>query len=124
MSFEALTFQLPLPDRRLSPNARNHWALKARMVKAARGAARLEAVRVLDGRTPPRWGKAKFRPAVFLAPKNRQPDPDNLLASLKSYIDGLADAGIVANDRDLWPERPTFSRVEKFPRIEITITPE
>ena len=124
MSSEALTFQLPLPDRRLSPNARSHWAIKARMVKAARGAARVEALRVLDGRPAPRWGRATLQPAVFLGPKNRQPDPDNLLASLKSYIDGLADAGIVANDKDLWPERPTFSRVTKFPRIEITILPE
>ena len=124
MSFEALTFQLTLPDRRLSPNARHHWSVKAPVAKAARAAARREAERVLDGRPAPRWTKAGLRPVVFLGPTNRQPDPDNLLASLKAYIDGLADAGIVVNDRDLWPERPTFIRVTKFPRIEITITPE
>ena len=62
------------------------------MVKAARGAARVEALRVLAGRPAPRWGRATLQPAVFLGPTNRQPDPDNLLASLKSYIDGLADA--------------------------------
>jgi hypothetical protein len=124
MSFEGLTFQLPLPDRRLSPNARTCRAVKWQAVKAARAAARIEAVRVLEGCPPPRWGKAKLHPAVFLGPRNRQPDPDNLIASLKSYIDGLADAGIVRNDKDLWPARPTFTRVEKFPRIEITIIPE
>lgn len=59
---------------------------------------------------------------LFLGPRNKQPDPDNIIASLKAYIDGLADAGIVANDKNLWPERPAIQRVERLPRVEITIT--
>lgn len=59
---------------------------------------------------------------LFLGPRNKQPDPDNIIASLKAYIDGLADAGIVANDKNLWPERPEIRRVERLARVEIKIT--
>ncbi len=122
----ALTFQLPLPDRALSPNSRNHWAVKSKAVKAARATAKEEAGRVLsDARMDaPRWKVARMDVVVFLGPRNKQPDPDNLIASLKPYIDGLADAGIVENDKNLWPERPEIRRVERLPRIEITITEE
>lgn len=119
----ALTFQLPMPDSRLSPNSRNHWAVKSKVVKASRLAAAEEARRVLSDNQmePPRWEKASMGVVLFLGPRNKQPDPDNLIASLKPYIDGLADAGIVANDKNLWPDRPEIRRVERLPRVEITI---
>ena len=72
---------------------------------------------------PPRWLKAKMSVTLF-HPTARTPDPTNLMASLKAYEDGFADAGIVANDRGLWPERPKFERTTRMPRIEITITEE
>ena len=122
----ALTFQLPLADRSLSPNARPHWAVKAKAKKLARALASKEAGRVLcEARMePPRWCKAGMKAVFFLLPKQQQPDPDNIMAMLKPYIDGLADAGIVANDKNLWPERPEVRRVERLPRVEITITEE
>jgi hypothetical protein len=46
------------------------------------------------------------------------------MASLKAAEDGIADAGIIVNDRALWPERPVFDKDAKRPRIEITITRE
>jgi len=121
----ALTFELPIPGPALSPNARGHWAVKAAAVKAARAAARGEAVRVLDsaGLRAPRWEKARYRAMLFHVGA-RTPDPDNFLASLKAYLDGLADVGIVANDRGLWPERPEYRQVAIMPRVEITIEPE
>ena len=120
----SLTFQLPIPDSVLSPNARPHWSVKSKAVKAARKLAFIEARRVLSdlGIEPPRWVKAKERTVLFLTAKMNQPDPDNFMAMLKPYRDGLADAGIVANDKNLWPERPEIVRVERLPRIEITIT--
>lgn len=124
MNVDSLTFQLPLPDRALSPNSRNHWAVKSKAVKAARKTAAEEARRVLsDARMDaPRWKVATMSVVLFLGPRNKQPDPDNIIASLKAYIDGLADAGIVANDKNLWPELPAIRRVERLPRVEITIT--
>jgi len=71
----------------------------------------------------PKWIKARMSVQAFF--KTRlYPDPTNLMASLKAAEDGIADAGIVANDRGLWPERPTFATDKENPRIEITITEE
>ena len=54
----------------------------------------------------------------------RTPDPGNFMSSLKACEDGIEDAGIIANDRGLWPERPEFFKDAGNPRIEITITQE
>lgn len=126
MSRSSLTFQLPIPDKCLSPNARTHRAVRWKAVKAARTAARKEAGRVLKDAQmdPPRWAKVRIQAAVFLSGRMKETDPDNLIASLKAYQDGLADAGIIANDKGAWPERPTFQRVERMPRVEITVTSE
>lgn len=124
MELTRLTLQLPLPSPVLSPNTRSHWAVKAKAVKAARTAAFLESKRVLEGRTAPRWKKARITAAFFLAGRRKTPDPDNAIAALKAYQDGAADAGIVENDRVLWPGRPSFTFVERMPRVEITIEPE
>ena len=41
-------------------------------------------------------------------------DTDNLIASLKAHCDGLADAGIVANDRGfVWAADPITRAVDK-----------
>lgn len=51
-------------------------------------------------------------------------DPGNLMASLKAYEDGFQDAGIVKNDKELWPLRPVIITKSKNPGLTITITPE
>ena len=69
---------------------------------------------------PPRWVKARYWVTVFhVSPQVR--DFDNVTAAIKGYIDGMADAGVIKNDRDLYPERPRRERVERMPRIEISI---
>lgn len=109
----------------LSSNAQTiHWAVKAKAVKAARTAAKKEAERVLEGAPPPRWEKAKLVVTFFLLPKHRGQDPTNAIYSLKAYIDGLEDAGIVKNDRGLFPERPRFVKTDRMPRVELEITNE
>lgn len=123
MNSEPLSFELPIPDRALSPNARGHWARIAPIIKAHRTTAKIEALRVLEGRVAPRWGRARLNVMLFHLTK-RTPDPDNFIASLKPYLDGLADAGIVANDRGLWPERPIFFQCDRLPHVRLTITPE
>lgn len=122
----SLTLQLPLPARQLSPNARVHWSGKRRAVKEARAAAREESRRVMGDagmRSAPRWEKATYR-CVFFLPDARKRDADNLMASLKSYLDGIADAGVVVNDSGLWPERPEMRVDRRMPRVEITLTKE
>ena len=119
----SITIILPLPARKLSPNARVHWAEKAKLTRAARKVAHLAALEVLNLRRPPGWLKARLEVKAFFKTRNF-PDPDNLTASMKSSIDGIADAGIILDDKALWPERPTFEKDASNPRIELTITSE
>jgi hypothetical protein len=120
---QSITIILPLPARKLSPNARTHWAEKAKLTRSARKVAYFAALEALNLRRPPGWLKARLEVRAFFKTRNF-PDPDNLTASMKSSIDGIADAGIIVNDRALWPERPVF-RVDKMnPRVELTISAE
>lgn len=80
---------LPWPSTDLSPNARVHWARKAKAVRSARAEAYLLAKQEL--REP-----ATFQDPVvhltFCPPDRRRRDWDNMLAGLKSHLDGLSDA--------------------------------
>ena len=119
----SITIVIQLPPHAVKPNARSHWRVKAKAVKRYRRDAWGAVVVALKGAQAPMWLKAKAHISAFY-PTLQRPDPDNLVSSLKAVFDGLADAGIVANDRDLWPERPTISKDKNNPRIEITITEE
>ena len=119
----SITIILPLPARKLSPNARTHWAEKSKLVRASRKRALYASIEALQGRRPPGWVKAKMEVKAFFKTRNF-PDPGNFMASLKSSEDGIADSGIINNDKALWPERPVFEKDSSNPRIEITITVE
>jgi len=122
-AMNSITITIPLPPHAVKPNTRCHWRAKATAVKRYRRQAWAAAMGALQGATPPMWVKAKAHICAFY-PTLQRPDPDNLVSSCKSVFDGFADAGIIANDRDLWPERPTISKDKENPRIEITITEE
>lgn len=84
---------LPWPPRVLSPNSRPpHWAVLAKAKRAYRLACHAEAMAA-------GWRKGAFAPAdrlhvrlVFVPPDRRRRDMDNLIASAKAGLDGLADA--------------------------------
>jgi len=119
----SITIRLPHPPRAVKQNARSHWRAKAAAVKKYRKAGWAAAMAALQGQTPPRWVKARMEVKAYFKTM-AFPDPANFMASLKAAEDGMEDAGIVQNDRGLWPERPTFAKDAENPRIEITITPE
>ena len=98
------TVFLPLPSPGLFPNFRGHWRIRHRETKLARRMACIEAKKALGAEWPPRWVTASLL-VRFSLPSLRH-DPTNLMRSLKAYEDGLQDAGIIQNDRGLWPERP------------------
>jgi Holliday junction resolvase RusA-like endonuclease len=53
-----------------------------------------------------------------------RPDGDDLGAWFKAYIDGMADAGVVANDREIrWAADTINSDRGQVRRVEITIRP-
>lgn len=87
-----LTFTIPWPNRLLSPNVPGHWAAKARAKKAYRTACK-RVVDAVDGLMPPMPPDGAVRVSMrFCPPDKRARDLDNLLASMKSGLDGVADA--------------------------------
>lgn len=120
----AIKITLPLPPRTLSPNGRCHWATKARAVKKYRSDAKVAALAAMNeaGVNPPNWNAAKAS-VTFYKRTAHKGDSDNLTASLKAGFDGIADAGVIANDAGLMPMPPTVSKDAANPRVEIVIEP-
>ena len=123
---------VPLMHKALSPNARCHWATKARAVKLAREHAKASALLFLYdwGREngirfpPPRWSKAGIRATFYLRDRRgTDADQDNRIASLKATIDGIAEAGVVENDKGLvWASPPIAHAIDaKRPRVEVEV---
>lgn len=117
-----LNLTIPLPPSAVKPNARVHWAKKARATKSYRRTAWAAAVATIKG-PPPRWLQARVQ-VTYYSRTAIHPDPDNIIASLKAAFDGIADAGVIANDKGLWPERPVIRKDSKNARVELTITEE
>ncbi len=93
---------IPRPSRLLSPSARVHWAVLSSEKKSARVSARRMAMAEW-GNCVPRWPRATVRVLWIMPTKAHHPDPDNAIASLKPWLDGFADWGVVANDKGLVP---------------------
>lgn len=83
-----MTVTLPWPPASLSPNTRQHWRALARAKKAYRHVcatqARIQGLRKIDA--------TRLNVALLFVPPNRRAfDLDNLLARMKSGLDGLSD---------------------------------
>lgn len=95
-----IAIDLAWPPRELHPNARVHWAVKARKAKNARIVAAWTAkeagIRHSDHDIP----EALKVTAVFSPPDNRRRDEDGMLSSVKSYFDGIAD--MIGIDDSKW----------------------
>lgn len=89
---DALTITLAWPDSLLSPNRVANWRKKATARKAARARASI-ATRAGVGTLGAMPPDASLEVALtFCPPDKRKRDMDNVLSSLKSAIDGMADA--------------------------------
>lgn len=84
------TVELPWPDRRLHPNARVHWSVKAGAARKARRDA-FYACRASGLGTVPDDIALNIT-ATFFPPDKHVRDDDGLLSSLKAAFDGIADA--------------------------------
>jgi len=90
---------LPWPPKELSPNSTLHWAKKAKFKKMYREACwvlTLEAKLKVVG-----LGKIPIE-VTFYPPDKRHRDADNMVASIKAGLDGLADA-LKVNDKNFLP---------------------
>lgn len=80
---------LPWPDRKLSPNARVHWAALASAKKKAKQDAYYATLAAGIGKIEADSLSARY---VIFPPDRRPRDQDNIIASLKAYADGIAQA--------------------------------
>lgn len=79
---------LPWPPADLSPNARGHWSKLARAKKAYRAECAWQAI----AQGAQRLDAEKLHLTITFVPPNRRAfDLDNMLARMKSGLDGLAD---------------------------------
>jgi len=118
-AISCVTVVLRLPPRELSPNARVRWAARAAAVKRYRESARLVALVAL-ARKKPLWTKARVWCRFYFASPHRR-DRDNLLASMKPAFDGLADAGVVADDCGMIHQAVEVAIDRSRPRVEIDV---
>ncbi len=124
---QSMTVTLSLPPKALTPNARPHWAAKARAVQAYRGEAFLMARRAVAGvgNGGQWWAKVGTEIMVrstFWFRVNRRRDRDNAQASLKSALDGIAEAMGVDDSRFIMA--PATLLVDATgPRVEVVLHP-
>ena len=85
---DMIQITLPWPPKQLSPNGRLHWAVKNKYRKLYRDACYWQA-RQVNARAVvgPLEVSLEFYP-----PDRRHRDWDNMLASIKSGLDGVAEA--------------------------------
>jgi crossover junction endodeoxyribonuclease RusA len=81
---------LPWPPKQLSPNARLHWSVVAKVKKAYRMACFTQAINA-GMRSIPWDGDVHLWIDIY-PPDRRARDDDNVVAAFKSGRDGLADA--------------------------------
>lgn len=96
---------LPFPSKKLSPNARLHWAAVAKVKKQYRHECfwlTVEHYNAVRANPPvPEEGNLTLE-VTFYRPTRRAYDRDNLLARMKSGLDGVADA-LHINDKRFDP---------------------
>lgn len=107
---------LPWPPSKLSPNQRLHFAVLAKEKAKYR-----EACGWIAKTVKPDIGEGYIHlNIVFHPPQNRQYDMDNLLARMKSGLDGVCDAWGV-NDKIFRPITINMGERVKDGKVVITI---
>lgn len=90
-----------VPPRELSPNRRVHWRVRNDAVQTMRMAAKGATTVALDGAPANLYGDAfDLDMQVFWPKRRKRMDVDNVVASCKACIDGIADA-LGIDDRHL-----------------------
>ena len=102
--------ELPAGMVLLNANDRLHRMVQAKRAKTIREAARV-AARGHDGP----YARVRVR-CIFRAPDNRRRDVANLYPSFKSVLDGIVEAGVIADDHDGIVREFTIVRGENLPK--------
>lgn len=97
-SLDSISIELPMPPQATHPNARPHWAVKAKAVAKQREDAATMASVVLRGKGPPLWERVTIQ-ATFYKPgkQAKLADQDGLISWCKASVDGLQGT-VIKND--------------------------
>lgn len=107
----------PWPPKELSPNARLHFMKVARVKKQYRAACRVLA---LAAGVNAMAGTDRLHVELTFYPPDRRPrDQDNMLAAMKSGLDGLADA-IGLDDRKFKTTFQVADQIGGMVKVQIT----
>lgn len=112
-----IVVMLPWPDKVLSPNARVHWSKKAEAAKGYRQLSNVLTRRAMGGAAL--QGQAAHLDIVFCPPTHTRRDLDNCLSSIKSGLDGIADA--IRIDDSRWSLGLSWGGVVKGGAVRIAI---
>jgi crossover junction endodeoxyribonuclease RusA len=114
-----ITLELPWPDNALSPNSRKHWRAKARYQQDAHRQGWAVAREWLQANRPV-FSATMPVTMIFCPPDKRSRDLDNLGASMKWTLDGIADA-LDLNDSRFRPVTSDLGAVCKPGKVVVTI---
>jgi crossover junction endodeoxyribonuclease RusA len=122
MSENRLSIVFPWPDSKLMPNRKNgrHYMATSAIKKKAREDARVATLAAIKSYHQPITGPVHVR-VTFVAKNRRYADLDNLLASIKPHLDGVAEA-LGIDDRLFCPitiDRGLDSHKKGFVMVEI-----
>ena len=113
-----MTFDLPYPPAKLSPNARVHWAVRSSLVKGYRTACWAITNTVKRRAEPtPDWPRPLPVQITFHPPDKRLRDRDNIIAAFKAGADGVADA--IGVDDAHW--LPTYHQGDPVKGGKVTV---
>lgn len=116
-----LKLTIPLPAEWINLNQRLHWAQRAKLTKAWRTMAHIQA---RQQRLPKKLGRVSIVATVHKATA-RKYDVHNLIPTAKAVIDGLVDYGLIVDDSNEFLVGPDMRAGDKgTPRIELLIIPE
>lgn len=107
---------VPFPPSDLSPNARLHWAKKARAVKAYRELCAAHGWEA--GLRPMKADKLNVT-ITFTPPDKRRRDRDNMIAAFKAGADGIAD--VIQVDDANWVPTYHVTEPEKGGAVSVKI---
>lgn len=109
--------ELPAGMVLINANDRLHWAAKMRLTKTIRDAAHV----ITRQAKVPRLERARIDFIVHPGPKMRRRDPGNWSLSAKAAVDGVVDAGVLADDSSEFLEGPFPHIGEPRPRPQLVL---
>lgn len=127
---QGVTVRVGIPHGSLSHNGRAHWrtiSSRRKQQRQSAWAATLEALTnnplASVAHKGNAWKSARIDVAAFYKKKNGPGvDADNLIGSLKGAVDGIVDAGLLADDNGVEWGKVEIVYGDKDPRVELTVT--